>query len=184
MNYSDCRICAIDKIDYVSFHVVDDFYSLMIPSRTHKYSDIHDTVNISSNCTVWAFTTICRDVILEKDVVIGGRCYIGRNSVIGEGTRIQDGCHITDKMTIGKRCFFGPCVVSMNDRHPVVNNPNYLAEPPIVEDDVVIGAGVVLYPGVRIGARSVIAAGAVVTRDIPSDSVVMIKDRLMITTKT
>lgn len=161
----------------------DDFYVYVCNSLVHKLSTIDPTSNLSGNNKIWAFTTICKEVNLGTGVVVGGRCYVGKNAIVGEGTRIQDGCHITDRMIIGKRCFFGPGVVSMNDRHPVVNNPNYIAEPPIIEDDVVIGAGVVLYPGVRIGTRSVIAAGAVVTRDIPWNSVVMIKDRLMITSK-
>lgn len=161
----------------------DDFYVYISNSLVHKLSTVDPTAILLGDNKVWAFTTICKGVVLGCNVVVGGRCYIGKESKIGQGTRIQDGCHITDRMIIGDRCFFGPGVVTMNDRHPVVNNPNYIAEPPTIGNDVTIGAGVVIYPGVAVGDNSVIAAGAVVTRDIPWNSVVMIKDRLMITSK-
>ena len=57
-------------------------------------------------------------------------------------------------------------VTMTDDKYPVVNNKHYDAQPPIIEDDVSIGAGAIILPGVRIGAGAMIAAGAVVTRDV------------------
>ena len=137
----------------------------------HKFSDINVEANLGLGAKVWAYTTICKDVTTGEDVVIGGRCYIGRGTKIGRDTHIQDGCHITDRMIIGERVFFGPCVISMNDLHPRVNNSEYEALPPTVEDDAMIGSGAILMPGVKIGKRAQVAAGAVVHKDVPDDHI-------------
>ena len=74
---------------------------------------------------------------------------------------------------IGCNVFIGPGVTFTDDRPPVVSlaaPSQYHAEPPIVEDFASIGAGAVILPGVRIGARARIGAGAVVTKDVPAET--------------
>jgi acetyltransferase-like isoleucine patch superfamily enzyme len=63
-----------------------------------------------------------------------------------------------------------------DDKFPKVPgpmDPPYKAQPPVIGNDAVIGAGVILLPGVIIGERSFIAAGAVVTRDVSADTTVI-----------
>ena len=156
---------------YVLSPIDKNFFYSFDPIFCHKFSDIHPEANLSFNTRVWAFTTICKGVRLSENVVIGGRCYIGREAYIGTGTHIQDGCHITDRMIIGSNCFFGPCVVTMNDRNPRVNNPDYKPEPPIIGYSVMIGSGAILMPGITIGNRAQVAAGAVVHKDVPDDHI-------------
>ena len=73
---------------------------------------------------------------------------------------------------IGERVFIGPNVTFTDDRHPKVN-VSYHPEPPIVQDDVSIGAGAVILPGIKIGRGAMIGAGAVVTKDVPAEVVVL-----------
>jgi acetyltransferase-like isoleucine patch superfamily enzyme len=87
--------------------------------------------------------------------------------------RIQHGAFLPNRARIGDRVFIGPNATFTDDRYPEVNNPRYKAEPPIVEDDVAIGAGAVILPGVRIGRGALIGAGAVVTKDVPPSAVVV-----------
>jgi acetyltransferase-like isoleucine patch superfamily enzyme len=54
-----------------------------------------------------------------------------------------------------------------NDRYPLRMRKEYVVAGPQLDDDVTIGANATLLPGVRIGAGAVVAAGAVVTRDVP-----------------
>ena len=69
---------------------------------------------------------------------------------------------------MGERVFFGPCVVTTNDRHPQVNNHYFKREPPVIGDDVSIGANVTILPGVRLGRGCKIGAGAVIAKDVPA----------------
>ena len=112
------------------------------------------------------------------------KCKIGRNCKIDafvyieEGVKIGDECKIRPfvfiptGVKIGNRVFIGPNVTFTNDKYPKVKGEWELRET-IVEDDVSIGAGAVILPGVRIGKGAMIGAGAVVTKDVPEGSVVV-----------
>lgn len=116
---------------------------------------------------VWDFASVHMGVRTGVNVGIAEHVYVGRYTTIGDRTRISQGSHLTDRMTIGRNCFFGPHVVTCNDRYPKPFNRNYKVEPPLVEDDVSVGAGAVILPGVRLGRGCRVGAGAVVTRDVP-----------------
>ena len=131
------------------------------------WSKVDYSVQIGPNTCIWAFASVHAGVRLGEGVGIGEHTYIGRNTVIGSRTRINQGCHITDHMIIGSNVFMGPHVVFTNDRNPIANNPRYKRECPIVEDDVSIGAGSVILPGVRLMKGCKIGAGAIVTHDVP-----------------
>ena len=80
---------------------------------------------------------------------------------------MQDKAHITAGTFIGDRVFIGHYVITANDKHPVVGNPNWVPQPPVIEDDASIGGGAVILPGVRIGKGAIVGMGAVVTKDVP-----------------
>ena len=129
---------------------------------------LHPSVWVGSGSVVWGLARIHADVHLGTSVSVGELTYIGRGAHIGDSTRISACCYLVDHITVGERVFFGPCVVTTNDRHPVVNNPYFKRESPIIEDDVSIGANATILPGVRLGRGCKIEAGAVVTRDVPA----------------
>ena len=117
---------------------------------------------------VWNFATVSENVVTGRNCVIGSCAWIGDGTVMGDDVRIQHGVFIPRNSRIGHRVFIGPNAVLTDDAHPRVNNPAYRAQPPIIEDDVAIGAGAVLLAGVIIGKGAMIGAGAIVTHDIPA----------------
>ena len=127
---------------------------------------IHPTVYIPDNSNVWAFATIHAGVRIGQFVSVGEHVYIGEGTIIGDRTRIGQGAHITDHMIIGEGIFIGPHVVFSNDKYPKVNNPHFIRTSPEVEDDVSIGIGAVILPGVRLCHGCIVGAGAVVTRNV------------------
>ena len=118
-------------------------------------------------------------VLIRADTIIGDHVVVGTNVVIegqvriGSFVKIEANCFIPTHCTFGDRVFLGPGVTILNDRYPLRMRENYRAEGCAVEDDATIGGGVVLLPGVRIGAGSFIAAGAVVTKNVPPGSLVV-----------
>jgi len=130
-------------------------------------------------------TMICRDVEVGRGTVIwnfvnlygcriGDECMIGafveiqKGATIGHRTRIQSHTLICEKVSIGNECFIAHGVMFINDafrQGGPAGNPA-LWESTEVGDKVSIGSNATILP-VKIGAGSLIGAGAVVTRDVP-----------------
>ena len=100
---------------------------------------------------------------------------IGENTYIGSGLEIIDAT-LADLITIGSRVTIAPrstIVVSSGPNNSKLKNIyNRKIGMIIIEDDVWIGTGVIILPGVTIGQMSVIGAGSVVTKDVPEYTVV------------
>lgn len=105
------------------------------------------------------------------------RCDYGCNISLGEDCFINFNCTILDeaKVTIGKNAFLGPNVSIYTACHPIEpdrrNEFIEWAEPVTIGDNVWIGGGAIILPGVTIGDNVVIGAGTVVTKDLPSNVV-------------
>ena len=102
-------------------------------------------------------------------------CNFGSNISIGDNCYFNHGVTILDsfEVEIGNNVFLAPNVVISAVTHPLVaeKRRELIIKKVTIEDDVWIGTGAVILPGVRIGDNSVIGAGSIVTKDIPSDVV-------------
>jgi len=101
----------------------------------------------------------------------------GLNTTFGENVFVNQGCTFMDKggISIGNGVMIAPKVSLITGGHPLplAERREYLCFSPIVvEDDVWIGTSAVILQGVTIGAGSVVAAGAVVTHDVPAHTLV------------
>jgi acetyltransferase-like isoleucine patch superfamily enzyme len=102
---------------------------------------------------------------LGDAVSVGSGAQLEPGNRIGARTRVHSGCFLSNTV-LGDDVFCGPHVVFSDDPHPPC--PRYLdcVGGARVEDGAAIGAGAVLLPGVTVGRDSLVAAGAVVTRDV------------------
>lgn len=118
------------------------------------------------------FGSVGRDVYIQPPFY----CDFGKNIFIGDGCYLNFNCTIldTDRVQIGERCWIAPNVQIYAATHPVdaeERRTRCIAKPVTIGNDVWLGGGVIVCPGVTIGDRSVIGAGSIVTRDIPADCV-------------
>ena len=105
---------------------------------------------------------------IGSNVFIGPFVEIQKNASVGDDSRVQSHSFICEGVHIGQRVFVSHGAIFINDRFPMVNNPNWEPEETYVEDDVAIGSGAIIMCGVRLGKGCRIGAGAVVTKDVPA----------------
>ncbi len=134
-------------------------FSKVIDIDIGKNVKIFDQVNLYK-CQIGSNTKIDAFVYVEEGVKIGNNCKIRPFTFIPTG------------VIIGDNVFIGPNVTFTNDKKPKVSGKWTLLKT-IVEDNVSIGAGSTILPGIRIGKGAMIGAGSVVTKDVPDFSVVM-----------
>lgn len=125
--------------------------------------------SVPEDTIVWHFARILAFAQIGIDVSIGACSEIGRAAVVGPRSRISAHVFLPPNAVVGSGVFIGPGATFTDDRYPRVLDPGqrYDPHPPVIEDGASIGAGAVILPGVRIGARALIGAGSVVTRDVP-----------------
>ena len=113
------------------------------------------------------------NVVLREGCQIGYNVQIWSNTVIdakavvGDNVRIHCNCYVAQLTVIEDNVFLGPGVVITNDKYPVRLDPEAW-EPVTIKKGARIGGNVTICPGVTVGKNSIVGAGAVVTRDVPS----------------
>ncbi len=117
---------------------------------------------------------------IREQCRIGSSCLISKyvtinyNTTVGDRTKIMDNSHITGNCTIGSDVFIAPGVSSSNDN--AIGGLPYdeeLVVGPTIRDGAAIGVGAILLPGIEIGERAIVAGGAVATKDVEPDTLVM-----------
>ena len=122
------------------------------------------------DAVAWWPCHIGRDAVIGKGSSIGALAHVGQRVVLGEGCKIQGSAYIADDCRLGDGVFIGPAAVILNDKFPPSNDRGKW-QPVHVGDNAVIGGNATVVPGNNIGARAVLAAGAVLTRPLPAGEV-------------
>ncbi len=132
-------------------------------------SYIAKDVQLGKNVKIWHFTYIGDRSRIGDDTMIGSLTHVDRDVKIGRECRIQGMVYIPPLTEIGDRVFIGPNAVFTNDPYPGLKGKLIGV---VVEDDVIVGAGAMILPRVRLGRGCVVGLGSVVTKDVPPEKVV------------
>lgn len=128
---------------------VDADASIGEGSRLWINVQVRERARIGQNCI------LSKDVYVDCHVQIGNRC------------KVQNGVSLYHGVTVGDDVFIGPNAAFTNDRVPRAFNTNWQITPTRIGDGVSIGANATIVCGVSIGEYAMVAAGSVVTRDVP-----------------
>lgn len=135
----------------------------------HESSYVDDDVRIGAGTKVWHFCHIQSGARIGKNVSMGQNVNISNNVEIGDGVKIQNNVSVYEGVTIEDDVFLGPSCVFTNDLTPRAGFPkgrsNYV--PTRIKKGASIGANATIICGHTIGKYAMVAAGAVVTRDVP-----------------
>lgn len=149
-------------------------------SRSRKKFFVHpkgmcDAKTVGEGTRIWAFAHVMAGASIGNHCNVGEQCFVEDGATVGNGCTIKNGVSVWRGVTLGDEVFVGPAAVFTNDYTPrafVKKGPEALL-PTVVERGATIGANATIVCGIRIGEYAFVAAGAVVTRDVPPYALVM-----------
>ena len=150
------------------------------PAFVHSTA-LCDSDDVGEGTRIWAFAHVMKGAHVGADCNIGDHAFIEDGAWIDDGVTVKNQVMVWNGVTIEANTFIGPGVVFTNDLYP--RSPRNADLPDIarryatltgwlcetrVRRGAALGGGAVILPGVTIGAYAMVAAGAVVTADVPS----------------
>jgi acetyltransferase-like isoleucine patch superfamily enzyme len=148
-------------------------------------------LELGAGVTVCAGAVVFAGATVGEGSILGDQCYVRERATIGPGSLIGRGSVVDNDVVVGARVkvqtnvyltaftiveddvFLGPAAITTNDDTMARHGPETRLRGVTLRRACRVGAGAVLTPGVEIGEEAFVAAGAVVTRDVPARAVVM-----------
>ena len=136
---------------------------------------VQPSVLIGAGTRVGNFVFLRSDTKIGRDCIIGSFVDVEGDVEIGDNVSLQSGCYITRGVIIEDDVFCGPRVITMNDKRMSYRRPAvpFVRAAPRIRRAARVGGGSVLLPGVVVGENALVGAGSVVTRDVPSQAIVV-----------
>ena len=129
---------------------------------------------VGSQCLIADRAFVREQCRIGDRVIVGAHVTVENECRIGSGVKIQTGAYITAWTTIEDNCFIAPCVVTTNDNYMGRTERRFAERGgATIRRGARVGADVILLPNIEIGAEAFVAAGSVVTRDVPPATLVM-----------
>lgn len=171
----DCVILVLasaqyDEADYIRNY--DEFITEVNKPFIHPLSDVMSST-IGQKTKVWQYSVILPKAVIGENCNICAHTLIENDVVIGDNVTVKSGVYVWDGITLKDNVFIGPCVTFTNDKKP--RSKQYPDEFPktVVEEGASIGANATLLPGINIGKNALIGAGAVVTKNVPENAIMV-----------
>lgn len=143
-------------------------------------ADVSDQAVLGEGTKIWHLAQVREQANLGANCIVGRGAYVGTGVQIGENTKIQNYALVYEPAKLGKGVFIGPAVVLTNDTYPRSVSPDGSLKSahdwtPVgvtIEDGASIGARAVCVAPLTVGRWATVAAGAVVTKDVPAFALV------------
>lgn len=151
-----------------------------MPVKIVASADVDETADIGDGSSVWHLAQVREHARVGSDCVIGRGAYVGTGVRMGDNCKLQNYALVYEPATLGDGVFIGPAVVLTNDTYPRAVNPDGSLKSAsdwelvgvTIGNGASIGARSVCVAPLRIGKWALVAAGSVVTRDVPDHAVV------------
>jgi UDP-2-acetamido-3-amino-2,3-dideoxy-glucuronate N-acetyltransferase len=149
--------------------------------RIHPTAEVSDQAVIGDGTSIWHLVQVREGVHIGKKCIVGKDVYIDFDVQIGDHVKIQNSALIYHGATIEDGVFIGPQACLTNDRYPRSITPDgslkgaddWVVGPILIRYGASVGAGALILPDVTVGRFAMVAAGSVVTRDVPDHALVL-----------
>lgn len=140
----------------------------------HESSYIDDNVSIGNDTKIWHFCHVQSGSSIGQNCSLGQNVNISNNVKIGDNVKIQNNVSVYEGVELEDGVFCGPSCVFTNDMTPRAEFPKGSAnyKKTLVKHGASIGANATIVCGHTIGEYAMVAAGAVVTKDVPAYALV------------
>jgi acetyltransferase-like isoleucine patch superfamily enzyme len=143
-------------------------------------AQVDPSAEVGDGTTVWDLAQIREKAVLGRECIIGRGAYVGPGVRLGDRVKLQNHALVYEPAVLGDGVFVGPAVVLTTDHFPRSVTPegklkrgeDWEAVAVVVDEGASLGARSLCVAPVRIGRWALIAAGAVVTRDVPAFALV------------
>lgn len=139
----------------------------------HPQGIVEEGAQIGAGTRVWAFAHVLPGAVIGEDCNINDGVFVENDVIIGNRVTIKCGVQVWNGITLEDDVFVGPNVTFTNDAFP--RSRQYLEQFPrtTIRKRASIGGNATILPGIQVGMNAVIGAGAVVTRDVPPNAIVV-----------
>jgi UDP-2-acetamido-3-amino-2,3-dideoxy-glucuronate N-acetyltransferase len=141
-------------------------------SSIHPLADVQ-AISIGKGTRIWQFCVILPGAIIGEDCNICSHCLIENEVRIGHRVTVKSGVQLWDGVSLEDDVFVGSNATFTNDPFPRSKSRPAAFLPTLVQRGASIGANATILPGLTLGERCFIGAGAVVTADVPPRAVVV-----------
>jgi acetyltransferase-like isoleucine patch superfamily enzyme len=138
----------------------------------HKYAEVLSS-KIGEGTKIWQFCVVLSGARIGKDCNICANVFIENDVVIGNNVTVKCGVQLWDAIIIEDDVFIGPNATFCNDKYPKSGNKNFKKGSILVKKGASIGANATILPGITIGENAIVGAGAVVTKNVKENTVVI-----------
>ncbi|MBW1976310.1 MAG: hypothetical protein JRI45_12270 [Deltaproteobacteria bacterium] len=141
----------------------------------HESAYVDEGAVIGKGTKIWHFSHVMSGAEIGENCTLGQNVFVARNVKIGNNVKIQNNVSVYEGVTLEDDVFCGPSMVFTNVKTPRSAYPRNTSEdyiPTIVKRGASIGANAIIVCGVTIGEWAFVAAGAVVTKDVPPHALV------------
>ena len=143
--------------------------------RVQPSADVDERAELGAGTNVWHLAQIREGARLGRSCIIGRGAYVGPGVVLGDNVKLQNYALVYEPARLEDAVFIGPAAVLTNDTYPrsvgvtgeLKRPADWDARGVVVREGASVGARAVIIAGVEIGRWALIAAGAVVTRNVP-----------------
>ena len=139
----------------------------------HETAIVEEGAKIGEGTRIWHHAHVRKGAKIGKNCTLGKDVYVDTNVTIGNNVKLENRVSVFHGVTIEDDVFVGPHATFTNDLYPRAFNTDWEVTPTLVKKGASIGAGAVVVCGVTLGEYSMVAAGAVVTKDVPPFGLVM-----------
>lgn len=139
----------------------------------HPTASVAQSAKIGSGTKVWINVQVRENVEIGNDCIVSKDVYVDHSVKIGHRCKIQNSVSVYHGVEIGDDVFVGPNVAFTNDRVPRAFNTDWVITPTSIANGASLGANATIICGITVGEYAMVAAGSVVTKDVPPFTLVM-----------